>query len=389
MLMETVADSQERKPNPMQRLALEFVRPDMVLARDVYDQDGTIMVSAGTKLTERLISRLLKREILSVFIANPRIDLPDISEFVQETTRNKARLMVEHAFSVIRRAGRFSMSDEEQQTVHKVVEAATQDPRAVIHMAQINRHSRDVLAHSVNVALLSTATALAMKMQSPAVLNELALSALLHDIGQLMIPQDLLDRRESLKPEEAAIYREHTNWGFTILQQASNLPLSVALVAQEHHEHADGTGYPRQLTTETLHPFSRIVSAVNAYENMCADMSDRKGCQSHIAYESIMAGAGTRFDMNVAKALLSRLPMYPLGTLVELTNGFIGIVLATSPALPHRPLLKILCNPDGSTLEMPFTLDLAELENQTLFVKEILSDEKAAQFIQSDNNCPY
>lgn len=379
------ADLQERTPIPMQRLAIEFIRPDMVLARDVYDSDGTIMVSAGTKLTERLISRLLKWEILSVFIANPRIILPELSAAVQETTRNKARLMVEHAFSVIKQAGRFSMSHEEQQTVHSVVEAATQDPRALIHMAQINRHSRDVLSHAVNVALLSTATALAMKMQSPTVLHELALAALLHDSGQLMIPQDLLTRRETLKPEEAAIYREHTNWGFTILQQAANLPPSVALVAREHHEHADGTGYPHQLTSENMHWFSCIVSAVNSYENMCADMPDHKGCHAHIAYEAIMAGAGTRFDMNVAKALLSRLPMYPLGTLVELTNGFIGVVLSAPQDLPHRPLLKMLGNPDGSNLETPFSLDLADLENQTLFVKEILHDEKAAQFIQPDS----
>ena len=381
--MTNLTDASERKQASMQRLALEFIRPEMVLARDVYDEDGTIMLSSGTLLTERLIERLQKWEILSVFVRNPRIELPTISEALKEVTRNRARMMVEHAFNSIKKAEQFSMSEEEQQTVHKVVEEVSQNPLAVIHMAHINRNSRDIMAHSVNVSLLSTATAIAMGIKSTDTLHELALAALLHDIGLLMIPQDLIARRGDLKPEEILIYRAHANWGLAILQESLSLPRSVAQVAQEHHEHADGTGYPNQLTNSNLHPFSRIIATVNAYENMCAAFIDRNGCKSHLAYESIISGAGSRFDLHVAKALLSRLPMYPPGSLVELTNGLIGIVISASPDLPHRPKLKILADSiDIDTiLAEPYLLDLLELENQTLFVKEVLNDEIACQFI--------
>ena len=376
-------ETTEKKPLSMQRLALEFVRPNMLLARDVYDQDGTIIIAAETSLTERLIQRLKNWEILSVFVRNPLIELPPISPAVQEATRNRARLMVEHAFNVIRRAEQFSMSTEEQQTVHSVVEEATQDPRTLIHVAQLDRNARDILSHSVNVALLSTATALSMGIKKAEPLHELALAAMLHDIGLLMIPRDLIIRRGKLTPEEFAIYREHANWGQTILQQTTTLPASLAKVAQEHHENADGSGYPLRLTAETLHPFSRIVSAVNAYENLCTGVSECKSCQAYLAYESIMAGAGTRFDIKVAKALLSRLPMYPVGSLVELTNGLIGVVISASQDMPHRPQLKILADADESLLENPFFLDLADLDNQTLFVHEVLNDERASHFISA------
>jgi len=379
--MNLSADTTERKPISMQRLALAFVCPNMVLARDVYDQDGTIMVSAGTALTERLIALLKNWEILSVFVCNPQIVLPPIPEAAQEATRNKARLMVEHAFNMIRRAEQFSMSEDEQKTVHCVVEEATQDPRALIHIAHIDRNSRDILSHSVNVALLSTTTALSLGINSSEPLHELALAALLHDIGLLMIPQDLIARRGSLTSEEFAIYREHSNWGHAILTQAANLPDSIAKVAQEHHETANGTGYPAQLTRQTLHPFSRIVSAVNVYENLCSGATDTKGCQAYLAYEAIMAGAGTRFDLKIAKALLSRIPMYPIGSLVELTNGLVGVVMSANQDMPHRPQLKIFANSDESVLEMPFLLDLADLDNQTVFVQEVLNDERAARFI--------
>ncbi|MHC1761562.1 MAG: HD-GYP domain-containing protein [Negativicutes bacterium] len=378
--MSADGKSTERQSPSMQRLALEFVRPAMILARDVYDENGTIMVAAGSTLTERLITRLQNWEIKSVFICNPRIELPPLPVALQERTRRQVLLMVEHAFNMIRRAEQFSMSEDEQQTVHSVVEAATQDPLSVVHMAHIDRNSRDVLSHSVNIALLSTATALSMGIKSSVHLNELALSALLHDIGLLMIPQDLIARRWQLTAEETLIYREHTNWGHAILQQSA-FPSSVALVAHEHHENADGSGYPNQMTGDSLHPFSRIVSAVNAYENFCAGASDCKGCQASLAYESTMAGAGTRFDMKVAKALLSRLPMYPIGSLVELTNGLIGVVMSATPSMPHRPHLKILADAEELALEKPFSLDLADLENQTIFVKNVLSDEKASRFI--------
>jgi HD-GYP domain-containing protein (c-di-GMP phosphodiesterase class II) len=365
----------------MQRLALEFARPQMLLARDVYAQDGTIMISAGTFLTEKLISRLLNREISSVFVENFNIELPTISLAVQETTRNKARLMVAHAFNTIRRAEQFSMSVDEQQTIRSVVEEATQDPRALFHITHIDRNSRDILTHSVNVALLSTTTALSLGINNTEALHEMALAALLHDVGLLMIPQDLIARRSSLTPEESAIYREHSNWGYAILQQASNLPVALAKVAQEHHENFDGTGYPHHLKGSAIYSVSLIVSAVNAYENLCAGLSEGKGCQAHIAYESIMAGAGTRFDTKVARALLSRLPMYPIGSVVELTNGQIGVVLSANQGMPHRPRLKILAKSDGPPLQESYILDLADLINQTIFVREVLDSERATRFI--------
>ena len=112
--MSSANDAAKRNIPSMQRLALDFVEPGMVLARDVYDEDGTIMISAGTALTERLLARLKKWEIRSAFIQNPRITLPEISAATQEKVRNQARLMVEHAFNKIRRAEQFSMSNEEQ-----------------------------------------------------------------------------------------------------------------------------------------------------------------------------------------------------------------------------------------------------------------------------------
>ena len=94
-----------------------------------------------------------------------------------------------------------------------------------------------------------------------------------------------------------------------------------------------------------------------------------------------MAGAGSRFDLNVTKALLARLPMYPQGILVELTNGLVGVVLSSSQDLPHRPRLKILASLNGEILKEPFILNLADLDTQTLFIKDVLDDETASTFL--------
>ena len=96
-----------------------------------------------------------------------------------------------------------------------------------------------------------------------------------------------------------------------------------------------------------------------------------------------MAGAGSRFDIQVAKALLSRLPMYPPGSLVELTNGLVGVVISADSALPHRPKLKILGDSEDALFKESYLFDLVELENQTVFVKEVLGDERAAAFISA------
>ena len=109
--------------------------------------------------------------------------------------------------------------------------------------------------------------------------------------------------------------------------------------------------------------------------------ADTGGSNAYLAYESIMAGAGALYDPKVAKALLSRLPMYPPGSLVELTNGLIGVVVSASQAMPHRPRLKILAKADESPVENSFILDLVDLEHQTIFVKDILNDERASKIM--------
>lgn len=365
----------------MHRIALDFVLPGMTLARDIYDQDGTVMISAGMKLTEGIIIRLRSRGVFSVYVHNPIVDLPVLSPDHQHIAILETRAMVEQAFATIRQAGRILLSAAEDQIIHEVVNSVLDNPVAALHTAHIHRHSRDLMSHSVQVALLSTLTAAAMGISDRPSLYEIAAGSLLHDIGKVMIPSDLLVRSHSLTSEEELLYREHTRWGYTILSRASDLPISIARVALEHHEHVDGSGYPENLYHEAMLPAARIIAVTNAYERLFSEVSFRNGNDHYRAFEAIQNGAGTLFDLEPSRALLSQIPKYPNGTLVELNNSFIGAVTFTKNNFQHRPIIEIIYNPEGLAVDPPYTLDLSDIDRQHLFIKTVLDDERAAQIL--------
>jgi len=368
----------------VQRIALSFVQPGMILALDVFAEDGTIILSSETKLSERMISRLNAWNVISVYVKNPWIDLPQISELAQEEVRVKAREFVEESFNAIQNADRLEVSPEEQEKLKELIQDVLREPRAIINLAHIERHSQDIFAHSVNVALLATATAVSMGIENQDDLYSIALGALLHDIGKLMIPSDILARESSLNPEEADIYKEHSNWGFLILSKVENMPLA-ARIAKEHHENYDGSGYSSRLVGKSIHAFSRIVAVAEVYESLYSEAAATKGANSSVAYEAITAGSGKLFDPDAARALLSRIPLYPVGTMVLLTNGFMGLVTEVNKSLPHRPKLQLLAHPDGSTISPPMHLDLADFENLTVFIDRIADDSTIACMIMESS----
>lgn len=365
----------------MQRIALDFVRPGMELAKDVYGTDGRVMLTAGGIINESILFRLKQWEITSLYIKNPLVELPVVSEILQETTRLKAIQTVQDMFEKLYQQKRLEITDEHENITKAIIKEVLSDSSAVIHLAQIRRHHDSTFAHSINVTVLSTLTGIALGLYDEKDLYMLALGAMLHDVGKVMIPAAILAKQEPLSQEEAEIYGTHTHWGFELLKNTKEFPLLAAHIALQHHEKVDGTGYPRRLTGDSIHRLARIVIIANEFDNMIADRIECKGMEMHMAYETITGGIGTFFDVETAKAFLSKLAIYSVGTMVRLTSGDIGVVSDDMLMVQHRPKILIIAKADGTLYEKPFVMDLANQGNLTMFIVEVLSDLEVASFI--------
>lgn len=365
----------------MLRLALDYIRPGTVLAKEVYDIDGRILLAAGATLTDRNLASLRERGVVNLFVANPQIELPPVDEVIEETVRLKTVKSVKKIFEGVNKKGIFDLPEESKKMVVSIIKDIMADKSVVLHLAHIDRHQDDLFAHSVNVSILSVMTAVSIGRYEPRELYKIAIGAMFHDIGYSFMPK----RAGAAEPtrEEAEALKAHTNYGFELLRRVREFPLLAAHIAYQHHERADGTGYPRKLTGQDIHPYARIVALANEYDNLVTGRFNKKGMAAHTAYELIVATSTSLFDPEVAEAFLAKIALYPLGAFVRLTNGDIGVVTGVTPRIQHRPRLKIVKNSLGFIAGELVELDLSSHENLTLFVDAVLSDAEVAAFLEA------
>ncbi len=344
----------------MLRLALEYIRPGTVLAKEVYDIDGRTLLAAGATLTERNLGVLRQRGVVYLFVLNPQIQLPPVEEVIEESVRLKTVKAVKTVYEGVAKKGVFNLPDESRKLVGTIIRDIMADRSVVLHLAHIDRHQDDLFAHSVNVAILSVMTAVSIGHYDPRDLYKIAIGAVFHDIGYSFMPKRTA-RAAAPTGEDAEALKAHTTYGFELLRRVREFPLLAAHIALQHHERADGTGFPRKMSGPDIHPYSRIVALANEYDNLVTGRFNKQGMAAHTAYEQIVATSTTLFDPEVAEAFLAKIALYPTGAFVRLTNGDIGVVTGVTPRIQHRPRLKIVRNGQGFAGES-VELDLSRQE---------------------------
>lgn len=365
----------------MVRLSIEYLSQGMELGRDIYDADGRVILVKGATISNRHIETLKKWNITSVYVENPMVKLPVVDELLEEKTRHKALKIIKKSFNDFKKDSRYMLTGEQQEVITTVVDAVIAKRKTILHLSQINHHQDDLFTHSLNVAMLSAVTAVAVGTQDKKELEVLVLGALLHDLGKLIIPKAILNKVGPRTSEEEEIFQSHTQFGFDILRKDPEMPLFAAHIAYQHHEQFDGKGYPRQLAGASILKLAKIVTIANEYDNLIADKPGKAGAKMHVAYEKIVSGVGTLFEPQAAKCFLSRIALYPMGTMVRVTTGQIGVIVAVTPQLQHRPVIQVLIDQNGDFLQEKEMMDLAALDNLTVFIQETLNDEMIADIM--------
>jgi HD-GYP domain-containing protein (c-di-GMP phosphodiesterase class II) len=368
----------------MFRMALEYVEPGLNLGRDIFGEDGRIILAAGVTLSAKHIESLKRWDIFSVYIDNPLISIAPVEEVVAESVRLKAANMLKVTFEKAASTGAFHLSAEKRELVKSVIMEVLRKRLSIIHLAQIHRHYGNLFAHSMNVTILSTMTAVTIGISNSDALYAITMGALLHDIGMIAVPDTILANLGNLSDEEQEIYQNHTYHGFELLRKTEGVPLLSAHVALQHHEKYNGGGFPRKLSGNAINQYARIVAIADEYDKLIVDSPGKKGLAPDVAYESIVAGVNVNFDPEVAKAFLSKIAIYPAGTLVQLTTGDIGVVISATPKIQHRPVVEIIAGADSKLISQPFMMDLAEKENLTVFIASVVRDEVAAEFFRKN-----
>ncbi|MCG0277189.1 MAG: HD-GYP domain-containing protein [Thermanaeromonas sp.] len=348
----------------MRKLPLECLRPGMVVARSIFDAEGRVLLNKGVILKPYYIQRLRELGIPGVYVADDMGPEWEVEDVVSEATRLKALKLVKEIMEGVKGEKRGNQAALiEPERVREVVESIVQELLSrkgiMVNLADIRALDDYTFAHSVNVCILAVITGITLKYPR-ASLIQLGMGALLHDIGKILIPAEVLNKPGPLTPEEYNIVCRHAELGFEILSKQEGLGKIAPLVAWEHHERYNGSGYPRGLKGEDIHEFAAITAIVDEYDALTADRVYRKAYPAHEAYEMLAAAGNFRHDYRLVKAFLSNVAAYSVGTMVELNTGEVGIVLRTSPGQSHKPQVCLLYGREGKPLKAKIEIDLAQ-----------------------------
>lgn len=200
-------------------------------------------------------------------------------------------------------------------------------------------NGEEVYYHSLNVALLSMM--LAKELQVPVdVVKMVGLGALFHDVGELEIPDRITRKQEPLTKAETSLMHMHCEYGVTIARKM-HVPSDVLQVIAQHHERTDGSGYPAGAKAAQMSLLSRIVSLVNAYDELCNPANLSKSLTPHEALSLLFAQQRHQFDALALSTFVRCMGVYPPGTIVVLSNGALAMVVSVNTSKPLRPVVLI------------------------------------------------
>lgn len=323
----------------MRRVKTEQIKGSEILAKDIYSTTGVILISKGTVLKKEYVEKLLELNVTDVFVEDEiskDIQVQDITEEkISEQCTEKLKDTLE----------RFSYgSEEELQDLSKVatevMEGVLLQEEVIYTISNVRNHSQSLYEHSLSVTALSILVAVRMGY-SQAEIKEIAMGALLHDIGFTNVKEKY--QGVILSEEEESVQKEikrHVVYGYIETERQDWIsPVSREIILY-HHERLDRSGYPFHMAGEKIKPQVRLVAICDAFDNMVyGNLEKRK--KVHEAMDEIMKSRGTKFDTKMANIFLQSVATYPTGALVLLNNEKTGMVLRQNADAPTRPYVRI------------------------------------------------
>jgi HD-GYP domain-containing protein (c-di-GMP phosphodiesterase class II) len=357
----------------MKKIAVTSLRAGFIFTQPVYIEGNNFLVPAGIAVRKKDIERLSSWGIETVETdgeltpaswrnlaegtkgpntvgaASSPLALAEVQE--NKGSYRNYRDLIERVDTIFTNAGSGAAVDVHamDDIIEKLVKAVREQRDSMIRYILGGEISGYEMAkNSVNTAILSALIAIELTVPNFRLMH-IAVGALLHDVGMLRLPKNILDKKGKLSEAELRIMHTHPLYAYQIICKELLYPEEVGLVALQHHERWDGEGYPRHLTGKVINLGARIVSVADAFEAMVSQKPYRNSMMGYQAMKNLLSDNSRRFDPNVLKAFIKTMGIYPIGSIILLNNGTLARVVEVQGAAPLRPKIRILIDEYGHT----------------------------------------
>lgn len=363
----------------MRLVKLEHCQAGTQLSRSIYQDNGTVLLAQGTYLTDSLINRLKQLNIFAVYIDDEVSEGIEIVESIPNELRAEAAAAIKEGLDSlvdlhknktnlqgIMKTGRVVRSM--QKVFKDILESLNANGAALNLLATTKVHEDDVYNHSLNVSIYACQLAIENGLPIKNI-EEIGLGAMLHDLGKMYIPKEVLNKPGKLSENEFELVKSHCELGFETLKKIHEIPIPVAHCALQHHEKVDGTGYPRGLKEEEIHKYAKIISVADVFDAVTSHRAYRPPMLPHIGMEVLYGGIGTAFEQRQVELFKSAIAIYPPGLTVTLNDGRTGIVSNYNFSAVGRPTVRIYKDEETQDVQ-PYEIDLASKEHLTVEIVE-------------------
>lgn len=352
----------------MRLKSLEYVESGDVLGKPVYDDKCQLLLAKNVILSENYIERLKKANIQCVYIEDDLSKGIEFNSVVSDELKVKSISAVKSVFKEMSEnkghTYQIKSIDSIKRIVEEIMSVIYDNPSTLYCMTELMGTDMYTYNHSAEVAVLSMLVAKSMKLNETFI-QKIGIGAMLHDIGKMKIPGEVLNKVEKLTDFEVGLVKDHVQLGYDMLKDNDFIsPLSRQIVLL-HHEKLNGVGYPFSLVGDQIPIHVRIVTLCDIFNAVSSNRAYKGRMNADEALEILRAESIYELDRDIYYHLLKVVNIYPPGTLVELSNGEIGIVIKENHEAQTRPVVQVIR--DRKKAEV---LDL--MDYLTLFIRKTI-----------------
>ena len=340
-----IMDRQKDRRNGsfMRYVSIDNIKPGMKLSQPIRDNSGRMLLGENCILTGAYMNKLLEYGFEGIYIDDEWSKGVDVKPIISTHLKDSAmecvqKLDVDACIEVAR----------------DIVDEILNKGSFALDMTDLRTYDNYTYAHSVNVAVVSCIIGMGSKM-SEKDLEGLVLAGLLHDLGKLKVPGEILNKKGRLTPEEFAIMKGHAQMSYDLLADRWEISTFVKTAVKYHHENIDGSGYPDGIKGDLHTSYIKILHVADVYDALISKRPYKKPFSPHEVVEYMMGNCGTLFDKQTVDVLLKYVSLYPKGTEVNLSDGRVALVVENSGEHNLRPIVRLK---DGEEIDLFRNLSL-------------------------------
>ncbi|MCL1865476.1 MAG: HD-GYP domain-containing protein [Spirochaetes bacterium] len=378
----------------MKKIPVENLKPGMAFSKAVYIDSDNLLIESNIPLKENDIKRLMRWGVVFIEtegdIIQSHIQKNLSSSTNSEILAKYERLLnmrkrlievhgnacyfIEQVYTAIRKDLSIDLQGI-QKNVNAIIELLKENSNIFIFLNGFDDIERNYLVtHSVNVTFYSLLIGQALNYTDKQLL-ELGTGTILIDAGMTKIPVYIVHKQSNLTDNEFQMIKAHPVHGYKALTGYPNINKTIACISLQHHEQFDGKGYPRGLKGKEISEYARITSIADSFESQISKRSYREKVGSYHAMKNLVGSGVSKFDPEILRVFLSIMSVYPIGSLLELNDNSIGIVVGSIAEKPLRPIIKLIFDSNREKISDTRIINL--VEDSSKFITKVLDEKEA------------